>query len=270
MLTSFEHVPAAALQVIGIGEHALTESLHLLATAQATKTTNAITARLVAAGVTDVSVATYEATEPVPAWNHLGVSVAVAVDDWTATERALREWDADARFAAGFDSRVVASIRDGELAIPVGIVLFGSSSRGVPATEEYLQIVQVVHGLREIPHVYRAKMGGYLDQLVSISQAKNLRLRRPGEWPAIPAPQPLPTSLTIDVDDPAAWRSAVERAAVLAAEVDADDAGGAQLAVDLAQLDLQQVNAAAGHLAEVLGEAGILALEADIELARTS
>jgi hypothetical protein len=270
MLTSFELLPAAALQVTGMGEDALTGALHKLATAQATTTTNAIVARLEGAGVTELSVATYEATEPVPAWNYLGVSVAIAVDDWAATERALREWDADARAAAGFDSRVVASIREGELAIPIGIVLFGPGSRGVPATEEYLRVVQIAHGLREVPHLYRARMGAYIDQLISISQAKNLRLHRPEEWPAIPALQPLPAPLTIEVDDPAAWRSAVERANALAVEVDADDVGGAQLAIDLARLDFQQVNAAVAQSAEILGEAGILALQADIDLARMS
>ena len=166
---------------------------------------------------------------------------------------------------------MVASIRDDELAIPIGIVLFGPSSRGVPATEEYLRVVQIAHGLREVPHVYRARMGAYLDQLVSISQAKNLRLHRPEGWPTISVLHSLPAPLTIEVDDPTAWHSAVERANALAVEVevDADDAGGAQLAIDLARLDLQ-VNAAAPQLAEILGEAGILALQADIDLARMS
>ncbi|MCU1410596.1 MAG: hypothetical protein JWR04_1303 [Rhodoglobus sp.] len=265
LLTSFENVPPVSLQVTQINADDLTKALGDLAAAQAATTTNAIVARLAAAGVTDLSAVTYEATDPVPAWNHLGVGIAVAIDDWAATERALREWEPDARAASGFDSRVVASIRDGELAIPIGVVLFGPGSRGVPATEEYLRIVQVAHGLQEISRVYRARMGAYLDQLVSISQDKNLLLHRPSGWPELLTPQPLPERLTIEVGDPASWRSAVEKATDLAIEVQADDAQGAQLAVDLSRIDLGQVNPAAARLAEMLSEAGLFALQADMD-----
>ncbi|WP_307044143.1 hypothetical protein [Agromyces ramosus] len=270
MMTSFERLPAAALRVGTIGDHTLANALDELAIGHATTTANAVVARLEATGVSDVNVVTYEAAEPVPAWNHLGVSVAVGLEDWAATERALREWDVGARVDAGFDSVVVASVRDGELALPIGMVLFGSGSRGTPATDEYLQVAQVAHALDEIPRVYRARMGSYLDQLVSLSQAKNLRLHRPEHWPAIPAPPPLPAPLTVEDDDPAAWSPAVERAAALAAEVGASDTHGAQLAVDLAQLDFRQVDSAPNQLARLLLEAGLLALEADIDLARSS
>lgn len=270
MLTCFERLPAGALRVGSVGDRTLANALDQLAIGQATATADAVVARLEAAGVSDVTVATYEAAEPVPAWNHLGVSVAVVLDDWAATERALREWDVDARAEAGFDSVVVASARDGGLAIPIGLVLFGSGSRGTPATDEYLQVARVAHALDEVPHVYRARMGTYLDQLISLSQAKNLRLHRPGQWPAIPAPPPLPAPLTVAEDDPAAWSAAVERAAALATEVGADDTHGAQLAVDLARLDLYQANSAPNQFARLVLEAGLLALEADIDVVRSN
>ncbi|GAA1055922.1 hypothetical protein GCM10009571_09950 [Agromyces luteolus] len=268
MLTCFERLPAGALRVSSVGDRALTNALDQLAIGQAAATADAVMAQLEAAGVSDVTVATYEAAEPVPAWNHLGVSVAVVLDDWAATERALREWDVHARTEAGFDSVVVASARDGGLAIPIGLVLFGSGSRGTPATDEYLQLARVVHALDEVPHVYRARMGTYLDQLISLSQAKNLRLHRPGHWPAIPDPPPLPAPLTVSEDDPAAWSAAVERAAALATEVGADDTRGAQLAVDLARLDMYQTGSAHAQLASLVLEVGFLTLEADVDIAR--
>jgi len=270
MLTSFERLPAGALRVGSIGDPTLANALDQLAIGQATTTANAVVARLEAAGVSDVNVATYEAAAPVPAWNHLGVSVTVAVDDWTATERALREWDADARADAGFDSVLIASVRDGELAIPTGMVLFGSGSRGAPATDEYLEVARVAHAMDDVPRAYRARMGDYLNRLVSLSQAKNLRLHRPRHWTAIPAPPALPAPLTFEEEDPAAWKAAVERATALAIEVGGDDINGAQLAVGLALLDLHQVDSVPTPLASLLVEASLQALEADINLARSN
>jgi hypothetical protein len=270
MLTCFERLPAGALRVSGVGDSALANALDQLAIGQATATADAVVARLEAAGVSDVTVATFEAAKPVPAWNHLGVSVTVVLDDWAATERALREWDVDARVASGFDSVVVTSARDGGLAIPIGLVLFGSGALGTPASDEYLQVARVAHALDEVPHVYRARMDTHLDHLILLSRAKNLRLHRPGHWPSIPSPPPLPAPLTVTEDDPAAWSAAVERAAALATEVGADDSHGAQLAVDLARLDLYQANSAPNQLARLVLEAGLLALEADIDVARSN
>lgn len=92
----------------------------------------------------------------------------------------------------------------------------------------------------------------------------------PQHWPAISTPPPLPAPLTVEDDDPPAWCPAAGRAVALATAVDADDADGAQLAVDLARVDLHQVDAAPNQLARLLLEAGLLALEADIDLARSS
>ena len=112
-------------------------------------------------------------------------------------------------------------------------------------------------------------MSTYLDQLVSLSQAKNLRLHRPRHWPAIPTLPSLPTPLTVEDDDPPAWSAGVEKAVAIATEVDSDDIDGAQLAVDLARVDLHQLDAAPNQLARLLFEAGLLALEADIDRARS-
>lgn|GEM_PF-950069 len=269
LLTSFERLPAAALQVGSISDPDLTDALDQRASGQASTTADAVVARLAAAGVSHVDMATFKPAQPVPAWNYIGVSVAVAPEDWAATERALLEWSENDRVEAGFDSVLVASVRDGDLAIPIGLVLFGSGSRGTPATAEYLQIAQVAHALEEIPHVYRTRMANHLDQLVSLSQAKNLRLHRPVHWPAIFAPPPLPAPLTVEDDDAPAWSSGVARTDAIAARVDSADADGAQLAVDLARVDLYQVRSAPSQLASLLFEAGLFAMDSDIDLARS-
>jgi len=270
LLTVFERLPRSAFRANAIADESLSAELAQIARQQAAATGDAVQARLREVGVTQVETAMYEISDPVPAWNYFGVSIIVAVADWADAQRALMDWTPDERAAAGFDSQVIASARDGNLSIPFGIVLFGASSRGVPAIDQYLQLARSAHGLQDIPREYRATMSDYVDQLVSISNKKNVRMHRPAQWPRGADPNPLPAALTTVVGDPPAWVAAVERSAILADQVGADDARGAQLVVDLAHLDLHEIDVVPGPLAGIMIETGLLALEADIAVAQSS